>query len=117
MFGPALVKGEADIGAEVIEVGSDELSQWGQIEEGFANVAGIEEVGGDAIREAGFENSVDVFPFRVGSGGIPGVLVQSGDDSGVHVFGDHEFIAKVKRRRVDSPGQQFGRFIEVGAVV
>ena len=116
-FGPPLPEHAFRVLCQAVRQFLDQAPQGIEIERCLPHHSVGEQVGCHASgqgRVQYLENAVSlgVGPFRVLA-----VPVQGADHDGVNVLGDHHFVAKVERRRVNLAAQQLQRIGEVGAVV
>ena len=95
----------------------DQVTEGGEVEGRNPNRAALEEIRLHTAGQASSQRVVDRIPFALGQCRVSDVPVQLGDHRGVNVLGDHDVVAQVERGRVDSSGQELGRFFEIGSVM
>ena len=95
----------------------DQVVQGREVEGHLPDRVVLEEIRLHAAGQASPQRVVDRLPLAFWKCRVSAVPVQFGDHRGMNVLGDHDVVAQVERRRVDSSGQELGGFVEVGTVM
>ena len=86
----------------------NQVAQGGEVEGHLPDRVVLEEIRLHAAGQASPQRVVDRLPLALWQCRISAVPVQLGDHRGMNVLGDHDVVAQIERRRVDSSAQELG---------